>query len=532
MSSVITCKVGNHIYLYESESYRDENGKVRNRRRCVGKVDPVTGKRIYKPEYIKEKGLHITEETSIDTDIYSVADVKHSVVKEYGVFYLLNEISKTTGLTAILAETMPAIYEDILSLAFYIVSTGEPAMYCEDWLYKTECYPGRELSSQRISELMAGMTNGERMSFFERWGEYRCEKEYVALDITSISTYSELINDAEWGYNRDKEKLPQINVCMLMGEKSRLPILQVIYSGSLKDVSTLRTTLETASGLNLSNMALVMDKGFAKIGNINAMLSETSGNRFVIALPFNMGFAKDQVKRENDAIDSVENTIVIGSDVLRGATSKQAWTDDCNIFVHACFNPEAATYARNALYAKVYELMKQLNQDMEKHRNSAEVKKYLTIRKSKNESIGYSIKIKNKTLEAELLTKGWVILISNHVSNAQEALHIYRAKDVVEKGFLRMKACLDLARLRVHSDEAMQNKVFVGFIALIITAHIHKIMADNQLYKTWTMKKMIKILERLKIHYIKNDRIISLLTKDQKRIFTAFDIKFDSSENL
>ena len=218
--------------------------------------------------------------------------------------------NQSIGLTAILAEIMPSIYEDILSLAFYIVSTGEPAMYCEDWLYKTECYPDRELSSQRISELMANLTNGERMSFFEQWGEYRCEKEYVALDITSISTYSELINDAEWGYNRDKEKLPQINVCMLMGEKSRLPILQVVYSGNINDVSTLKTTLETASGLNLSNMSLVMDKGFSKIDNIDAMLSEAFGTRFVTALSFTLGFAKDQVKREVGGIDCIENTII------------------------------------------------------------------------------------------------------------------------------------------------------------------------------------------------------------------------------
>jgi transposase len=380
------------------------------------------------------------------------------VVKEYGVFHLFNEISRLTGLTDILAETMPAIYEDILSLAFYMVSTGEPAMYCEDWLYKTESYPGRELSSQRISELMANLTNGERMSFFERWGEYRCEKEYVALDITSISTYSELINDAEWGYNRDKEKLPQINVCMLMGEKSRLPILQVVYSGSIGDISTLKTTLETASGLNLKDMSLVMDKGFSKIDNINNMLSETSSIRFITALSFTLGFAKDQVKREAEGIDCAENTIIIGSDILRGVTSSQAWNDDHNVFVHACFNPEAATDARNKVFAQVYELINKVNHAPEKHRNNADVKKYLTIRKSKSSSTGYSVKIKQQALASELLTKGWVILISNHIDNAQEALHIYRAKDVVEKGFLRMKSCLDLARLRVHSDESMQNK--------------------------------------------------------------------------
>ena len=524
MSAIITSKSGNHTYLYETESYR-EDGKVKNQRRIIGKVDPATGMHIYKPEYIREKGLHMKEETASDVDIYSVTDVKQSVVKEYGAFFLLDEISKKTGLTTILAETMPDNYEDILNLAFFMVSTGEPAMYCEDWLYKAEHYPGRALSSQRISELLTHLSNGERMNFFERWGEFGCENEFVALDITSISTYSELINDAEWGYNRDKEKLPQVNICMLMGEKSKLPILQVVYSGSLTDVSTLKTTLKTASGLELNGLSLVMDKGFAKIDNINAMMSKTSGNRFVIALPFTMGFAKEQVKREADGIDCAENTVLIGNDVLRGSTSNQAWNGDYGVFVHACFCPETFVYAKNNLYAKVNELIAQVRKEPEKHRNRAEVKKYLTIRKSKKSDIGYSIKIKSQMLTKELLTTGWVIIISNYVDNVQEALQIYRGKDVVEKGFLRMKSCLDLARLRVHSNEVMQNKIFIGFIALIITAHIHKVMAENQLYKSWSMKKMIKTLERLKVHHIKGDRIVSPLTKDQKRIFSAFDLK-------
>ena len=120
-----------------------------------------------------------------------------------------------------------------------------------------------------------------------------------------------------------------------------------------------------------------------------------------------------------------------------------------------------------------------------------------------------------------------MILISNHVDNVADALAIYRTKDAVEKGFLRLKTCLDLGRLRVHSDSAMQNKLLIGFIALIIIAHIHKVMSENHLYKSWSMKKMIKILERLKVHYIKHDRIVSPLTKEHKRIFKAFGIKFD-----
>ena len=35
----------------------------------------------------------------------------------------------------------------------------------------------------------------------------------------------------------------------------------------------------------------------------------------------------------------------------------------------------------------------------------------------------------------ELETVGWVVIISNDIDNAKEAMRIYREKDVVEKGF-------------------------------------------------------------------------------------------------
>ncbi len=47
--------------------------------------------------------------------------------------------------------------------------------------------------------------------------------EYVAYDVTSISTQAHGVEEAEWGYNRDKERLPQVNFGMYYGEESRLP---------------------------------------------------------------------------------------------------------------------------------------------------------------------------------------------------------------------------------------------------------------------------------------------------------------------
>jgi hypothetical protein len=70
----------------------------------------------------------------------------------------------------------------------------------------------------------------------------------------------------------------------------------------------------------------------------------------------------------------------------------------------------------------------------------------------------------------------------------------------------------------------MQNKLFIGFVALIIMAHIHKVMADNYMYDRMTLKKMLKTLERLRVQYIDGKRIVYPLTSGQKDIFDAFGI--------
>jgi transposase len=101
------------------------------------------------------------------------------------------------------------------------------------------------------------------MDFYSNWSNYRLKEEYLVLGVTSTSSYSELIDDVEFGYNRDNEKLEQINVCMLMGEISMLPIFVMNYQGSLNDVKTLTITINIlSSSTKCKEFSLVMDKGF------------------------------------------------------------------------------------------------------------------------------------------------------------------------------------------------------------------------------------------------------------------------------
>ena len=311
---------------------------------------------------------------------------------------------------------------------------------------------------------------------------------------------------------------------MLFGEKSQLPIFQTTYSGSLTDVTTLKTTLQLSSGLKLNNISIVMDRGFSRKDNIDSMLKDEDGIRFLMAIPQTLNFTKEQIQNEKDTIDSIDNTIVVGDDIIRGATRRCAWSDEYDVYSHVFFNPEYAYQTRNRLYGDIAKLKLEAMKNPTNPKLSDDFEKYLAIRKNKNQPTGHSVKIRHEVIEKELQYKGWFILISNHIDSTTKAIEIYRSKDVVEKGFMKLKNCLDLGRLRVHSDHNMQSKLFVGFIALILMAHIHKVMSSTGMYEHISLKKMIKTLERLRVQYINGHRILFPLTAELKAIFKAFNM--------
>jgi hypothetical protein len=301
MSSIIKQKVGRNTYLYESVSFRKE-GKPKNKRILIGKVDHSTGDSIFKPEYIERMKIAGTPVVALKKKTeFSYGEIEGSVIKEYGAFYFYQKIAERIGLLKTLQESFPGKWQELFDLACYLTSSGDPMMYCQDWIEKTDCFPV-ELNSQRISALLQGLSHEEQEQFFSAWGKYRREREYLALDITSISSYSHQIETVEWGYNRDGEKLPQINLCMLLGEESRLPVYQHIYSGSIKEVSTLEVSLKMAFSIGQKRLTLVMDKGFYSAHNLKTVLETKFSGKFLMAVPFTVKKTKDIIQEVKERI--------------------------------------------------------------------------------------------------------------------------------------------------------------------------------------------------------------------------------------
>jgi len=555
MSSITIQNMGKYTYLNESESFWDKDKKIPDNHKVrIGMIDNSTGKSYYKQEYInrlKSRGepvdgmlvwedLRKAKRITDPANIVSLEEAAFEVlnnIKDFGVTYFFRHIANDIGLIQVLKKALPNLWEELFMLACYLVAEDKPVMYCEDWISENECPDIGSMSSQKVSDLLAGFGYSQRSRFYKEWYALISEREYIALDITSVSTYSNNIIDGEWGYNRDGEDLPQVNICMLFGESSRLPVYQTIYSGSLKDVSTLKTTLgEFTAMTGTSDIMVVLDKGFYSKNNIDTMISDEEDDicyKFLISVPFTTKFAKDLVLSERKDIDNIDNVIFTSDKPIRGIHKLRTWASKKKkIHAHVFFDPEKAVKEQNELYGYVAHLkaLALKNPDDEKAAN--DFRRYLIIRKSKKTQEGITINIRNDVVSKEIQTAGWFVLISNHIKETQEAHDVYRMKDVVEKAFHGYKNNIGIDRLRVHGDDRMQNKVFVAFIALILSSHINTVMSEKKLFGKMTFKKLLITLTKLKTATINGTKILRPLTKEQKLIFESFGIKPPEQEAI
>jgi transposase len=522
MASITRQTVGNNTYLYESHSFRDEEGRPRNTKIKIGKIDSETGRAAYNQEYLdrmQEAGTPITIPETKMTEkqkkqVFQALDNQ----KSYGLFYFLAQIAETIKLAQILRQTMPKYWEEVCMLAFYLIASDKPLMYMEDWLAENEGYPVGRMNSQRLSELLAAFGPKEQNGFYREWNAVNESDEYMALDITSISSYSKQILDTERGYNRDGENLSQINLCLLVGEETQLPVYQTIYSGSIMDVATFRSTVAEMNAIKgRKKLVLVMDKGFYGEKNIKKLME--SHCEFLMAVPFSTNWSKELVKNERGKIDRISNLINTLESPERGVSRKVDFAGS-KLTAHLFFNPEHEARYRNYLYEFVSALKKMAENGEQPAACKKDIDKYLIIGENN------AVRVKEDVLERELDMNGWFLILGNGKITAQKAHDIYSKKDVVEKAFMKYKNRLGFHRLRVHSDIRMKNKLFIGFIAMAIISHIHKVMKEKDLYLKMTMGKLFITLSKIKKTTISGYPIIRPLTREQREIFFTFSIPF------
>jgi transposase len=502
MASLVYCKNKNGTtYVYENVSvWNKEKKRADCIRKCIGKLDPATGETIPNTK----------------------AEQARPTVVTVGGTAILDRTASDIGLRDVLKKSFPDCWRMIMTAAYFLASEGKALCHSETWSAVHECPSGGAVDNRRMSELLISLTKERQLPFFKAWAGLRADSEYFALDITSVSSYSEMNEYVRLGYNRDKEKLPQINICMALGEKSRMPVCFEVLQGAIKDVTALRGAAETLDFLKAGKLCMVMDKGFYSEANVDAMYAARM--RFAVGVPFTTESAKELVESVRDDIESFGNYRRVGEQDLFVSSSLESWKGH-RCYVHVYYDAKKAVDDKAAFLRKADQWKRELEGKPVKE-NAGQYKKYFDVTETPKR--GRKVRPREDAIRGHMRSAcGFFVLLTNGIKDPVDALLLYRDKDCVEKGFDDLKNALDMKRLRVHSAAAMEGRLFVQFVALALSAGIRNVMEKSELDRKMTLPEMMNEMKSLRRVTLPGKRkpVYTAPSKKQREILDAFGIK-------
>jgi transposase len=517
-------------YVYRQESYWDKAKKQpRNRQVCIGKLgddgEVIYNRRFSDPVAIKalEQGETVAESLLI------------------GQSLVLYKASAKTGLEKVLRRCFDAARADALLSLAYAVATGAGKMYMASvWIEQNEC-PAHAagLSSPEISRVLASVSQDEIEDFLREWSNYRSRgvAEQYCYDLTSVSSYNTKNPFVEWGHNRDREGLAQLNMALLTGTSSRIPTYYECHPGSMADTKTIAGFLERMKKYGTKRIRMLLDRGFYSAANIRAMLAGHIG--FYIPVPSSVAWQGALIDDCRDAVEMPEHVISISEDGLKAVYGMTALDkmEGKRVWKHVYFDTARRVEHITSLFASLATWERELRSGDTKKGNEQHYERYFTVKTTPKR--GLEVRRNQEAINSYKADRaGYWVILTNCEKDAASALAAYKERTLVESQFDDMKNDLELHRVRTHGQDTMRGRVFVQFLAFVLTAQIRV-----DLSCAWARRMEVPEADRLARHYSlaelmmrlgtyrqtrfsdRYGKVVSAPTRAQRSIFKAFDVE-------
>jgi hypothetical protein len=509
------------VYVYSVRSYWDKDKKApRNKQLYMGKLDPDTGE-IIPSTRRKPRSKEVSP---------GGGSVVTATARIAGPALLLQKAAEHTGLTGILKRCFPQSYPQILSLIYFITQKGLPLSRSESWSVSHLHPYDAPIASQRVSELLGSINEDKRQCFLAMWLQKITENDYLCYDITSISSYAQGNEFVRYGYNRDGEQLPQINMAMLFGQKSKLPAYYRRMQGNISDVATLKGTMKSLDFLGASHMHFILDRGFYSQTNIDELLARR--HHFTIAVPAGRKWVEDLIDKYHESISSPSNYRKVGeNEALYVSTVLYKWgKENRRAYCHFYYNASRAGIEYDKFTSKLLRLKEEIESGKMPEDDWVRYSRYFVIKDTPKR--GRSIAFNDAEIEkCRNRYAGFFCILSSKVRNPIEALSIYRTKEVVENSFDDLKNQLDMRRLRVHDSQAMDSRLFLQFLSLILICHIRNTLCCHDELKNLTVRETMETLESfIRIKYTgRHGQVYTEMGPKQRKILEAFAVNLPCS---
>lgn len=132
-----------------------------------------------------------------------------------------------------------------------------------------------------------------------------------------------------------------------------------------------------------------------------------------------------------------------------------------------------------------------------------------------------------KALSQRIATMGATLMLTNHLDlDRAKILELYRRKDYLEKTFDVLKNEFDGKRLRGHSKDVINGRLFIKFISLILYSALANKMREKDLFKLYSIREIMYELKKLRIIEMYNGTsYLTEISKRQREIFSKLEVE-------
>ena len=524
-----------YVYIERGRTYSKEKKYSIPKRTCIGKRDNE------QPDFMfpNEKFLKFFPREALPSE----KDGRiRSGCLHVGVFFVVRKVISDYKLDEMIARIIGQDAGLFLDLAAYSIITEDNAgQYYPDYAYNHALFTDdmKVYSDSKVSDFLKDVTVDQRIQFLNEWNSKRDHREkiYISYDSTNKKSQAGEIEMVELGHSKEGIEEDIFNYAVAYDRNNREPLFYESYPGSIVDVSQLQHTLKKAKSYGYEHIGFILDRGYFCKENIRFM--DDNKYDFVIMVKGMKSLVSSLILEvqgsfENDRRNSIRAYKVSGTTVKR----KLYAGDSRERYFHIYYDDGKKAGERERFEDRIDRMSRKLRDLMEEPvRPGGDYKKYFDLvfwhEGLEDEKFMSGIE-RADVINREIQLCGYFVIVTSAKMTAKEALVLYKSRDGSEKTFRADKSYLGARSERVYSNESVDTKIFIGFVATIIRSRIYTLLKDevDRLDKKpnyMTVPAAIKELE--KIEMLKGaDNEYNLdyaVTATQKTILKAFDMTAD-----
>lgn len=421
-----------------------------------------------------------------------------------GMMSLLEWVGTATGIDDDLKQVMPEdvygpLADRISTIARFWIATGGdslPDMYA--WQVKHGIAPEKMISEDIYHDVFEALGTNESLiqNYFRLRASRLDSRDSIAYDSTTISTYSDSLSQARYGYNKEHDGLPTIKVLTLYSLNTEQPFAYWSQPGNIPDSICVENALKQLDFLDIDKPMVVTDNGFCTQDNIVSYIQDHT--RFASRITRNDGkWVSDTIDKHLPDLDDINNVIDFDEDIAGVCTTVRPTLSYTAKYTSAhhekgehvsltprlylgIFRSRSRRFeAERILTKELYELKRMIEEGKEDQLSEAAMNKaikYLNWSSSRSGKI--KVSFNKEAVDEAKKYMGIFSMCSNRVNSASELLKLGRKREHIEDMFELLKQKTDGNKPRVHDSDRLRGRQFVQFIALSYYDYLYKKIKD------------------------------------------------------